>query len=96
MADDRSTDRQLVAIEHIESAIRIVRDHKVILDSTLAALYEVKVKILNQAVRRNIERFPRDFMLQPTDEEAASWPTSKISALCLHRAGGGHAFERLA
>ena len=72
MGDDRTTDRRLVSIEHIESAIRIVRDHKVILDSTLAALYEVNVRILNQAVRRNIERFPRDFMFQLTDEEAAS------------------------
>jgi hypothetical protein len=71
MAEDGTVERRYTSIGHIEGAIRIVRDHKVILDSSLAALYEVDVKALNQAVRRNIERFPGDFMFQLTAEEAA-------------------------
>lgn len=51
--------------------IRLVRGHKVILGPDLASLYEVPVKALNQAVRRNPERFPPDFMFQLTDEEHA-------------------------
>jgi hypothetical protein len=47
-----------------------VRGSRVMLDADLAALYEVEVKALNQAVKRNIERFPGDFMFQLTHEEA--------------------------
>jgi hypothetical protein len=54
----------------VERAILVLRGHKVLLDGDLAALYGVPVKILNQAVRRNIERFPADFMFQLTPEEA--------------------------
>ena len=72
MADDWSTDRRLVSIEQIGGAVRIVRGHKVILDATLAALYEVEVRILNQAVSRNMGRFPDDFMFRLTVEEATS------------------------
>lgn len=57
-----------VSVEH---AIVNVRGHKVILDADLARLYEVDVRALNQAVKRNQERFPRDFMFQLTPAEAA-------------------------
>ena len=66
MTDSRS----VVAAERIERKIVLLREHKVMLDSDLAGLYEVDVKILNQAVRRNIDRFPADFMFQLTAEEA--------------------------
>ena len=46
----------------IEKMIYVIRDHKVMLDSDLAELYEVDTKVLNQAVKRNISRFPLDFM----------------------------------
>jgi len=46
-----------------------LRGHKVMLNSDLAALYQVEVRPLNQAVRRNIDRFPADFMFQLTAEE---------------------------
>jgi hypothetical protein len=59
----------LVPQERIEDAILMLRGHKVMLDSRLAALYGVKVKVLNQAVSRNIERFPEDFMFQLTEAE---------------------------
>jgi hypothetical protein len=44
--------------------ILVIRGHKVMIDSELAALYQVQTKALNQAVQRNIERFPADFMFQ--------------------------------
>ncbi|GHV83658.1 DNA-binding protein [Spirochaetia bacterium] len=49
--------------------IYTVRDYKIMLDSDLSRLYEVETKVLNQAVKRNIERFPSDFMFRLTDEE---------------------------
>ncbi len=61
---------RLILMERIERAILALRGHKVMLDSDLAALYGVKSKVLNQAVGRNIERFPEDFMFQLTEEEA--------------------------
>ena len=56
--------------EIIEHVILIIRNQKVILDSDLAALYGVEVKRLNEAVKRNVNRFPADFMFQLTKEEA--------------------------
>ncbi len=53
----------------IQKLIYEIRGHKVMLDSDLARLYEVETRILNQAVKRNIERFPEDFMFQLTEEE---------------------------
>lgn len=55
--------------EIIENKIYIIRGQKVMLDKDLAWLYEVETRILNQAVKRNIERFPEDFMFQLTKEE---------------------------
>lgn len=59
----------LIPIERIEKAILFIRGHKVMLDSTLAALYEVTTKRLNEQVRRNFKRFPPDFMFQLTQNE---------------------------
>ena len=53
----------------IESLIYVIRDQQVMLDSDLASLYGVETKVLNQAVKRNIQRFPADFMFQLTKEE---------------------------
>ncbi len=60
---------EIVPIEHVGSLIRIVRGQKVLLDSDLAQLYEVETKVMNRAVRRNIGRFPEDFMFQLTKDE---------------------------
>ncbi len=54
----------------IESLIRVIRGQQVMLDSDLAMLYGVETRTLNQAVKRNIKRFPKDFMFQLTKEEA--------------------------
>ena len=53
----------------IQDLIYEIRGYKVMLDSDLAMLYEVETKVLNQAVKRNIERFPEDFMFQLVKEE---------------------------
>ena len=55
--------------ELILSKIYLIRDQKVMLDSDLALLYGVETKAFNQAVKRNIERFPEDFMFQLTQDE---------------------------
>ena len=53
----------------IQRKIYEIRGQKVILDRDLAALYQVETRVLNQAVKRNLERFPEDFMFQLTKEE---------------------------
>jgi hypothetical protein len=58
-----------ISLGNILPSVFVVRGNKAMLDSDLAALYEVETKVLNQAVKRNIERFPDDFMFQLTKEE---------------------------
>ena len=70
---------ELVPLEHVERAILIVRGHRVLLDRDLAALYGVEVKQLKQAVRRNKERFPGDFMLSLSREETRALRRSSRS-----------------
>lgn len=60
-----------VATAEIEGAILVLRGQRVMLDTDLAALYGVETRVLTQAVRRNMERFPGDFMFQLTAEEFA-------------------------
>lgn len=60
----------IVPAEIIEKKIYLTRGHKVMLDSDLAELYGVTTKRLNEQVRRNIERFPSDFMFQLSSDEA--------------------------
>jgi hypothetical protein len=59
----------VIPAERIERSILLIRGHKVMLDSDLADLYSVETRVLVQAVRRNRERFPEDFMFQLTKEE---------------------------
>jgi hypothetical protein len=61
----------LISEEHIESCIFIIRGAKAMLSTHLAELYEVEPKVLVQAVKRNLKRFPEDFMFQLTWEESA-------------------------
>jgi len=62
----------VISIEVIVSKILIIKGKRVMLDKDLAGLYEVRTKNLNKAVKRNIERFPEDFMFQLTKEEVES------------------------
>jgi phage regulator Rha-like protein len=61
--------QDLIVQERITKSIYIIRNHKVMMDSELADMYGVETRVLNQAVKRNIERFPADFMFQVTQEE---------------------------
>ena len=62
-----------VPMERITNKIYLVRDQKVMLDRDLAELYDVETKILKRAVRRNIDRFPNDFMFQLSKKEMGDW-----------------------
>lgn len=64
--------KELIPQEVIEQKILLIRGHKVMLDRDLAILYGVTTKAFVQAVKRNIERFPEDFMFQLTWTEAQS------------------------
>ena len=75
------TDAPLVVVEVVESRILTVRGHKVMLDADLAELYEVETRTLLQAVRRNPDRFPPDFMFELTWQEGAE--------VALRKAGSG-------
>ena len=65
--------RLIIPIEKIEKAIFFIRGQKVMLDRDLAALYDVPTGALNQAVKRNLDRFPPDFMFRLTREEKKNW-----------------------
>ena len=65
---------------NIESLIRVIRGQQVMLDSDLAMLYGVETKTLNQAVKRNINRFPEDFMFQLTKEEASCSRSQNVTS----------------
>ena len=64
---------KLLPEEIIAEKIFLIRGQKVMIDRDLAELYGVETRILNQAVRRNIKRFPEDFMFQLTTEEMKNW-----------------------
>lgn len=61
--------KEIIPTDEIAHYILLIRGEKVILDSDLASLYGVSTKVLNQAVKRNLQRFPQDFMFQLTEEE---------------------------
>ena len=69
MTSQTETSNLAIPMERIERRILLVRGQKVMLDADLAELYGVKTKALNQAVKRNPERFPADFMFSLTCEE---------------------------
>jgi hypothetical protein len=70
----------LLPAERIERCILMIRGHKVMLDEDLAKMYEVSVKSFNQAVKRNLFRFPADFMFQLTPEEAKEMRSQFVTA----------------
>ncbi len=67
-----SKNESLIPLETIEQKIYVIRGERVMLDSDLAAIYGVETKMFTRAVRRNIDRFPDDFMFQLTNEEFES------------------------
>ena len=94
---------QLIKVpeEILFKKIHMIRDHKVLLDSDLAKLYGIEPRILKQAVRRNIGRFPTDFMFELTKDEWASLRSQiviskkggvSVSAYGVYGTGSSYAF----
>lgn len=79
----------------IENKIHEIRGQKVMLDFDLAEMYGVETKRLNQAVRRNSERFPQDFMFQLTDEEV-KWLMTNLRSQIVTSSWGGTRYAPLA
>jgi hypothetical protein len=77
-----------LSADNIKSKIYAIRDKQVMLDKDLAELYKVETRALNQAVKRNIERFPPDFMFQLTDSEAEVLVSQNVIPSKKHL--GGH------
>ena len=96
----------IVRREAIENKILLIRGQKVMLDAHLAELYGVETKALKRAVKRNLNRFPADFMFELTKGEYDALRyqfgafkerrAREVSAVCIHRAGRRHAFIRAA
>jgi len=97
-------DKKLIAsVEQIESRMFLIRGQKVMLSMHLAELYEVEPRLLVRAVKRNIERFPEDFMFQLNTEEFAnlksqfgisSWGGVRTAPYAFIRAGSCDALQR--
>jgi len=78
--------KNLLAVPCIENVIYNIRGYRVMLDEDLAKIYGVETKVFNQAIRRNNERFPEDFMFQLSVEEF----TNLMSQIVISRQGGGN------
>jgi hypothetical protein len=79
--------RSVTSIERVEARILLVRGNKVLLDTDLADLYEVSTKRFNEQVRRNIARFPQDFMFRLSAQE---WNSLRSQFATLERGRGQH------
>jgi len=87
MSVPKASRTSVVGVGDISRAILVVRGHKVLLDAELAALYGVDTRVLHQAVKRNRERFPADFMIRLT---AAEWAALRSQIVTLKRGRGQH------
>jgi ORF6N domain len=71
---------EIIKAEDIEQKIYLIRGQRVMLDSDLAEFYQVETRVLNQAVKRNLHRFPEDFMFQLIEEEAKSLTSQSVTS----------------
>jgi len=72
--------KAIIPQEIIEQKIFMIRGHKVIFDRDLAMLYGVPTKVFNQAVKRNKQRFPKDFMFQLSKTELGNWRSQFVTS----------------
>ena len=77
--------KRLAKVPQLDELIREVRGQKVILDSDLSHIYGVATKALNQAVKRNVEKFPSDFMFRLTADEGRELQRSRSQIVTLKR-----------
>lgn len=78
-----------IKLDQIQSKIYLIRGYQVMLDSDLAELYGAETKVLNQSVRRNLKRFPDDFMFQLTKDEYEALKSQIVTS----KAGRGRKAE---
>lgn len=78
MPKDTNTDIAIISNDDIKNRIYTIRGMQVMLDRDLAVLYAVETRALNQAVKRNQERFPKDYCFQLTDEEFQIWKSQIV------------------
>jgi hypothetical protein len=71
-------EKKILPDEIIISKIYFIRDRKVMIDRDLAELYSVETGVLNQAVKRNIKRFPKDFMFQMSLDDLQEWKSQIV------------------
>jgi hypothetical protein len=69
---------ELIKYEDIRSRIDTIRGLQVMIDRDLASLYDVETRVLNQAVKRNSERFPDEYCFQLNDEEFSNWKSQIV------------------
>src|ERR1700722_15973877 len=87
------TKNEAIALDQIQSRILVLRPHRVLLDTALAAFYGVPTKSLNQALKRNAGRFPDDFCFRLTSEEVAILRSQIVTSSSGH---GGHRYRPFA
>jgi hypothetical protein len=75
---------ELIKYEDIRSRIDTIRGLQVMIDRDLASLYDVETRVLNQAVKRNSERFPDEYCFQLNDEEFSNWKSQIKASVCFH------------
>jgi len=88
-----TNDKQIIPFERIQQVIYLIRGQKVMLDYDLADMYGVSTKVLKQAVRRNSDRFPSDFMFELTNQEFTSMGRNKVHTHGLYSGRGSNAFQ---
>ncbi|MCV6607184.1 MAG: ORF6N domain-containing protein [Campylobacterales bacterium] len=71
---------EVILQDKVQTKIYTIRGLKVMMDRDLADLYGVETKVFNQAVKRNIKRFPEDFMFQLTKEELENWRSQFVTS----------------
>lgn len=81
--DEKMNERNinLAVIDEIGDRIFVIRGQRVMMDTDLAEVYQVETRVMNQAVKRNISRFPSDFMFQLTEDESATLRNSSQSVM---------------
>lgn len=85
MPTKKEQNAEIAIIEKIEDKIYVIRGQRVMLDRDLAEAYQVETRVLKQAVRRNLHRFPDDFMFELSDEETARIDPSRSQTVTLNK-----------
>jgi hypothetical protein len=70
----------MIADEVVMNKIYVIRGHKVMIDRDISELYDVETKVLKQAVKRNIDIFPKHFMFEMTEEEFHNWRSQFVTS----------------